>query len=658
MRNKRAVSLMLSYVLLIIIGIALSIGVYSWLKFVVKGTEGIEKCPEGISLVIMDYKLLENKKIELNVKNKGLFNISGYYIKGTDDKNQEAWFNLKDVMAGSISSAVDGTYLFLEPLPPNAENSHVFLYDGLDKLEKIELEPFRIQEKESLKKKKIVLCEQGVISQEISLECRVDEDCDSYEEIYCDSLIGDVYKRDYSCINNKCIPGYSELITPCTGLCVFKSCINGLVSFWRFDETDGIAYDSANGNNGKIYGNTRLLMHFDESSGNPQDGSAYNNSGVITGATWAGSGCQSGSCLNFDGNDYVTISDSSSLEPNNITIEAWVKGQFSGGDTIINKGSTSCFDGKNGWSLRVDSSNNLQAVLYTGTDTEIILTGTTTLQNSIWYHAALTYDGAYLKIYLNGTQENSLSVTGNIDYTGGFQETKIGTTRSGGLFWNLTGEIDEAAIYSKALSQSEIAEHFNAGRAKFIERVPGKSAKFGTALRFNGVDNYANVSDADNLDINGSITISSWVKLDYLSSYKYILAKRGPVENVQANYGLRIYTNATGNYIDFYYRSGIGWEVYRTLNVNLLINQWYYIAVTYTFGDGASIKIYLNDVQLPGGSWVLGDGNSMPVLNNMPVTIGGLTNNYFFNGSIDEVMVFNQALSQENITSIYRYYTG
>lgn len=167
-KNKKAISLMLSYVLLVVIAISLSVGVYSWLKFVVKGQESIEKCPEGASLIIQDYKLLENKKIELTVKNKGLFNISGYYIKGTDNKSQEAWFNLKDVIASSISGAVEGTYLFSKPFSPGDENTHTFSYEGLDKLEKIEIEPFRIQEKKSgLKKKSIVLCEQAIVSQEI-----------------------------------------------------------------------------------------------------------------------------------------------------------------------------------------------------------------------------------------------------------------------------------------------------------------------------------------------------------------------------------------------------------------------------------------------------------------------------------------------------------
>jgi len=60
-KNKKAVSLMLSYVLLIVIAISVAIGVYAWLKFVAEGTEGLEKCPADVSLIIQNYECVGNK---------------------------------------------------------------------------------------------------------------------------------------------------------------------------------------------------------------------------------------------------------------------------------------------------------------------------------------------------------------------------------------------------------------------------------------------------------------------------------------------------------------------------------------------------------------------------------------------------------------------
>jgi hypothetical protein len=164
--KKKGLSLMVSYVLLIVIAISLSVGVYSWIRFIIKGQNPIDKCPDGVSLVIQDYTLLAGNTISLTVKNKGLFSINGYYIKGTANKSQVSSFNLKDPNA--LEGALEGTHSFLPALAPNKEDTHVFSYEGLDQLEKIEIEPFRIQEKSLFQKKTYVLCDQAVVSQEIS----------------------------------------------------------------------------------------------------------------------------------------------------------------------------------------------------------------------------------------------------------------------------------------------------------------------------------------------------------------------------------------------------------------------------------------------------------------------------------------------------------
>lgn len=68
-----------------------------------------------------------------------------------------------------------------------------------------------------------------------------------------------------------------------------------------------------------------LSLDFEEGTGATTfDQSPYGNDGTITGASWA-SGIY-GEALTFDGNDYVTVSDSSSLDVSSeITIEAWAK---------------------------------------------------------------------------------------------------------------------------------------------------------------------------------------------------------------------------------------------------------------------------------------------------------------------------------------------
>lgn len=80
MKNKKAISMMVSYTLLIVIAIALSIAVYGYLKLYIPG-ERPECRPDtnlAVEEVICD---LGTGKLNITLSNRGLFNISGAYIR-------------------------------------------------------------------------------------------------------------------------------------------------------------------------------------------------------------------------------------------------------------------------------------------------------------------------------------------------------------------------------------------------------------------------------------------------------------------------------------------------------------------------------------------------------------------------------------------------
>ncbi len=164
--KKNAVSLMLSYVLLIIIGLSLAIGVYVWMKKYAN-VEETPKCPEDVSLLIQDYSCNSTTKtINLSIKNKGLFNMDGYDINGVNDTKKEPLFPLKD-SESPISE--NGRYFFgvleKKSLKPDKIDSHTFSYDvaGIKTdLKKIGIEPFRVQDDY------VILCGNAKIIQEVS----------------------------------------------------------------------------------------------------------------------------------------------------------------------------------------------------------------------------------------------------------------------------------------------------------------------------------------------------------------------------------------------------------------------------------------------------------------------------------------------------------
>ena len=72
-----------------------------------------------------------------------------------------------------------------------------------------------------------------------------------------------------------------------------------------------------------------------------------------------------------------------------------------------------------------------------------------------------TYDGATSKVYVDGKLENSQARTGAIN-TNDHQVNIFGNSERWGRDWG--GWIDEAAIYTRALSEQEILEWYQMGQ--------------------------------------------------------------------------------------------------------------------------------------------------------------------------------------------------
>jgi len=215
---------------------------------------------------------------------------------------------------------------------------------------------------------------------------------------------------------------------------------SNLISYWKFDEGTGpTAYDSLGYNDGTL------------------TGPPFWTTGIIDGA------------LDFDGvNDYVQVSDEDSLEPDHITVAAWVyRESTSTKDAILQKGSTHFDDDRNGYIFRITESshatnpNKATFHIVVNNGCPSAPPSTTGIGEDTWYHIAATYNGSYIRMYVNGNEEGTAtSETGTIDYTGGYQDFKIGVTEEGhGVFHNyFDGKIDDVRVYGRALSEDEIED--------------------------------------------------------------------------------------------------------------------------------------------------------------------------------------------------------
>lgn len=190
------------------------------------------------------------------------------------------------------------------------------------------------------------------------------------------------------------------------------------------------------------------------------DGDILDSYGINNGISSNGSyvAGKVGQAFGLVGNQYVEVPDNTSLHiPQNMTLEAWVYPTTSSGDRIImSKGNSGIGDG---WHMMLRNGNHLSFhARYNGG--WIILETFTGFNANEWHHVVATYDGSYVRFYIDGNLSMAYQNAAGLIQQNSWP-LKIGTVAQGGAYF--LGSIDEAAIYNRVLSQTEIAEHYNAG---------------------------------------------------------------------------------------------------------------------------------------------------------------------------------------------------
>ncbi|MCK9279347.1 MAG: T9SS type A sorting domain-containing protein [Melioribacteraceae bacterium] len=166
----------------------------------------------------------------------------------------------------------------------------------------------------------------------------------------------------------------------------------------------------------------------------------------------------------------------------------------------------------------------------------------------------------------------------------------------------------------------------------------------GNGMKFDGVDDYVQFSPSASFDIDGGfVSVSVWTKLDYLpTEMKHAF---GPLFDSQGDEFV-IYADRGNKELRFKATSTAGAARPGIPQADLITGQW--INVIGVF-DGVNASVYLNGVfkaSLPLGGTV--KTGIVPIL-GVNGTLAPLS---FFSGSMDNIQIFNYALSQEEITNI------
>lgn len=160
-------------------------------------------------------------------------------------------------------------------------------------------------------------------------------------------------------------------------------------------------------------------------------------------------------------------------------------------------------------------------------------------------------------------------------------------------------------------------------------------------LSFDGTDDYVAVPDAASLKITAAISITAWISGTSWGSAADVdtIARKGDAD--PKDYALAVKNGKLNLFL-----TDDDSDTGHPGNTTLQTNRWYHVAATW---DGTDVRIYVNGV--PDNT--LPDTFTSPLTtSNQALYIGGRTTADRFHGLLDDVRVYNFALTADNITTL------
>lgn len=438
--------------------------------------------------------------------------------------------------------------------------------------------------------------------------------------------------------------------TPTTSL------TSGLVGWWTMDGAD-------------ISGNTLV-----DKSGSGNNGTKSSNShrGVIgkigQGMEWF-----------TDGSPIPLTNNSSLSSADHLTLAGWIRLDHYGtyyAVQVMNKW-TGTGDANYAWYLfgnYLGNGNQGNLVLYANCGGAWQgITPSYRLSEGVWYHVAATYDSVSGgQLYINGEPYGS-----HVASCGALATNNAIANLNMGL-----GVLDDARIYNRTLSTVEIKKLYNMGVPTKINKSPTNSltsglvgywtfdgskisganaldssglgntgtitgatktiGKIGQGLSFNGSGNNVDLGSLSSLSGNNE-TISFWQKTYSKNDFGGFIDSSvgGGATDVRFYIG---YYHSGSPYLFVFIGDGNTYDVFN-FSYTIPLNVWeHYVVVL----NGSSLKVFLNGAQLGATQTV-----TKTLANASYKLAKGFNGAGYFNGLLDDVRIYNRALSTNEVKQLY-----
>ncbi|MBD2458120.1 hypothetical protein H6G80_29150 [Nostoc sp. FACHB-87] len=169
-----------------------------------------------------------------------------------------------------------------------------------------------------------------------------------------------------------------------------------------------------------------------------------------------------------------------------------------------------------------------------------------------------------------------------------------------------------------------------------------------SAYQFDGIDDYIEIAHNDLLNLTDNFTISLWINQPEDNSLRGYRLIDKTTAGVNDGYNFDTYDGSTGRRLRL-----TGGKQNVSAHTTYSLNEWHHVAVVFSKG----VSTFYLDGNLDGS----GQHHSEAVnTNSLTLKIGAAHNSHteFFKGVIDDVRIYNRALSEKDIQELYEFPTA
>ncbi|HIE29080.1 TPA: LamG domain-containing protein [Candidatus Poribacteria bacterium] len=227
-----------------------------------------------------------------------------------------------------------------------------------------------------------------------------------------------------------------------------------------------------------------------------------------------------------------------------------------------------------------------------------------------------------------------------------------------GAHADITADLTDGLVSAWLFNDGSAADSVG-GNDGIIHGATSADGKYGSALSFNGVDNYVEIPDDPSLHLPEGLTVAAWMNVNVGGNHAAICWK-GVKVGWGPNFSWRVCTTSDTNMTWGRCPEGTeGW--FATDGVIPGLGEWVHVALTSGTDGPPYMRCYVNSEDKTGVSGQDGMNNPPPyqVFEGIPIEIGvgraiGGTegNDTYFDGMIDEVLIYNRPLSAGEISEL------